>query len=265
MPELPEVETIRRQLDKVLLGQKIISLTAFAKASTVEAGIIGKKIVGVKRKAKMIWIDLEGDLNLLVHLKMTGQLIYNGQPGKHTRAVFELTKGRLIFNDLRKFGWIKAVNNRQLREYFAKLPPDVIDKEFTQKYLKTVLASSRRAVKLVLLDQQKMGGVGNIYANDGLYCAGIDPRKPAQKLTNFQFSIFKLHKCLKQVINKGIKYGGSTASDENYVNAFGKKGQYQTKFLAYEQQGKPCRRCKTKIIKIKLGGRGTYYCPGCQQ
>lgn len=257
MPELPEVETIQRQLDKVLPGQRIKGL----QGSTLK--VVGRKIVAVKRRAKMIWIDLQGDLNLLIHLKMTGQLIYNGQPGKHTRAVFELTKGRLIFNDLRKFGWIKVVNNRELKQHFKKLPPDVVDKEFTLNYLRRILTSSGRAVKLVLLDQQKLGGVGNIYANDALFCAAVDPRRSAKTVVGLQ--VRNLHKCLRQVINKGIKYGGSTASDENYVNALGQKGRYQTKFLAYEQQGKMCRRCGHKIQKIKLGGRGTYYCANCQK
>lgn len=262
MPELPEVETIRKQLSSVLPGQKIVSLQGLSLKAE------GKKIIGVKRKAKMIWIDLAGDANLLAHLKMTGQLIYNGQPGKHTRAIFTLTKGRLIFNDLRKFGWIRLVTNRQLRQHFAVLPPDVVDREFTQKYLKKILAGSSRAVKLVLLDQAKLGGVGNIYANDALYCAAIDPRKQAKKVKNPQVRF--LHKCLRRVINKGIKYGGSTAADENYVNAFGEKGRYQTRFLVYEQAGKKCRRpaCRQAgavILKIKLGGRGTYFCPRCQK
>lgn len=257
MPELPEVETIRRQLDKVLPGQKIISLQGLS------LKVIGRKIVAVKRKAKMIWIDLEGGLSLLIHLKMTGQLIYNGQKSKHTRAIFTLTKGKLYFNDLRKFGWIKLVTRDQLLELRKKLPPDVIDKEFTPNYLEKMLKSSGRAVKLVLLDQAKMGGVGNIYANEVLFCAAIDPGKQAKKIKNSEVRF--LHKCLKQVINKGIKYGGSTASDENYVNAFGQKGKYQTKFLVYEQQGKQCHRCHGVIKKIKLGGRGTYFCPLCQK
>lgn len=209
----------------------------------------------------MIWIDLDGDLNLLIHLKMTGQLIYNGQPGKYTRAVYKLTRGRLIFNDLRRFGWIKQMTNKQLQTHFAKLPPDVVDKEFDLKYLKKILKSSGRAVKLVLTDQAKMGGVGNIYANDALFCAVINPKLPARQVTR----VTELHRCIKQVINRGIKYGGSTASDENYVNAFGKSGRYQTKFLVYERAGKKCRRCGAVIKKIRLGGRGTYYCPACQK
>lgn len=260
MPELPEVETIRRQLDRVLPGQRIKQVVGL---QVEYLKVKGKKIVAVKRKAKMIWIDLEGDINLLIHLKMTGQLIYNGKPNKHTRAVFELTHGRLIFNDLRKFGWIKLLPNSKLQQLIANLPPDVVDKEFTPKYLDKILKSSRRAVKLVLMDQTKLGGVGNIYANDALYCARINPGASARKIRPLQ--VRNLWKCVKQVINKGIKYGGSTASDENYVNAYGKRGRYQTKFLVYEQQGKQCRRCGAVIKKIKLGGRGTYFCPNCQK
>jgi len=263
MPELPEVETIRRQLNRVLVGQKIKKIESLHPKSLQGSSlkVAGKKIVAVKRKAKMIWIDLEGDLNLLVHLKMTGQLLLNAQPGKHTRVVIELTKDQLIFNDLRIFGWIKAVNNQELKQYFKKLPPDVVDKEFTLNYLRKILTSSGRAVKLVLLDQQKIGGVGNIYANDALYCAKVNPTLAARKVSRIK----ELYQCVKQVINQGIKYGGSTASDENYVNALGQKGKYQTKFLVYEQQGKKCQRCGGIIKKIKLGGRGTYFCPSCQK
>lgn len=248
MPELPEVETIRRQLDKVLTGQRII----------------GKKIIGVKRKAKMIVIELSDQSlepsYLLIHLKMTGQLIYNGQPGKYTRKVYKLTKGTLIFNDLRKFGWIKVVTNRQLKEYFAKLPSDVVDKEFTPKYLSQVLKSSGRAIKLVLLDQQKMGGIGNIYANEALFCAGIRPSAPANKVKDST----KLHHCIVQVIKAGIRAGGTTVSDESFVNLFGRPGRFQKQLRVYENKDK-CLHCGTQIQKIKLGGRGTYFCPGCQK
>ena len=264
MPELPEVETIRRQLDKVLAGQKIKKIVKLHQKSLQgdSLKVAGKKIVAVKRKAKMIWVDLQGDCSLLVHLKMTGQLIYNGKVGKYTRVIFELTKGRLIFNDLRLFGWIKVVTNKQLTDHFAKLPPDVVDKEFTPNYLRKILASSGRAVKLVLLDQQKMGGVGNIYANEALFLAGIRPTMPSNKLTALQVRNLKL--CVQRVINQGIKHGGTTASDESFVNLFGRPGRYQKQLRVYENKGK-CSRCGTKIQKIKLGGRGTYYCPVCQQ
>ncbi len=265
MPELPEVETIRKQLNRALSGQKITKIEKLHPKSLIGnySKVIGRRITGVKRRAKMIWFDLEGDCNLLVHLKMTGQLLINGQPGKHTRVIIHLSRSKLIFNDLRIFGWIKVVSNKELEKHFSQLPPDVVDKEFTPQYLGKILKSSRRPVKQVITDQQKLGGVGNIYANDGLYCAKINPRLPANKIIGSQ--IRSLHKCLQKVIERGIKFGGSTASDENYVDAFGKSGKYQTKFLVYEQQGKKCRRCGSEIKKIKLGGRGTYFCPQCQK
>lgn len=264
MPELPEVETICRQLNKVLSGQRIKSL----QGSTLK--VEGKKIVGVKWKAKMIIMELSGGVSLLIHLKMTGQLVYDesvkrktkSEKQKYTRAIIYLDKGKLYFNDLRRFGWIKIMQNEKLKAQIKKLPPDVIDKEFSEKYLEKILKSSGRAVKLVLMDQSKMGGVGNIYANESLYCAGIDPRRPANTCG---LQVRNLQGCIKKVINQGIKYGGSTASDENFVNALGSPGKYQQYFLVYEQEGKKCPRCKQKIIKVKLGGRSTYYCPGCQK
>jgi len=253
---LPEVETICRQLKKVLAGQKIKSLQGCS------LQVEGKKILGVRRKAKMIIIELSGGKSLLIHLKMTGQLLINGLVGKHTRVIIQLNKDRLIFNDLRKFGWIKIMQNEKLKAQNEKLPPDVVDKEFTLEYLEKILKSSGQAVKIVLMDQAKMGGIGNIYANEILFCAGIDPRRPANTCG---LQVRNLQGCIKKVINRGIKYGGSTASDENYVNARGEPGKFQEHFLVYEQEGKKCSRCKGKLIKVKLGGRGTYYCPKCQQ
>jgi len=262
MPELPEVETIRRQLDQVLTGQKVVAIKTLHPKSLqgLSLQVIGKKIVAVKRRAKTIWIDLEGNLNLLIHLKMTGQLLINARPGKHTRVIIQLSRDKLIFNDLRIFGWIRIVNNQQLKEHFAKLPPDVVDKKFTVGYLQKALASSRRAVKLVLLDQAKMGGVGNIYANEALFYAGIRPTQPAHQVKDFT----KLHQCLVKTIKAGIRAGGTTASDENFVNLFGRPGKFQRRLKVYENKGK-CSCCGSIIKKIKLGGRGTYFCPHCQQ
>jgi len=142
------------------------------------------------------------------------------------------------------------------------MPVDVIDKGFTQKYLREVLRNSRRAVKLVIMDQKKMGGVGNIYANDGLYLAGIKPDREAKSLSNKE--VLKLHKNLIRVIKEGIRMGGATASDEKFVSVYGLGGKYQEKFRVYDQQGKKCQKCGKKIKKVKLGGRGTYFCPKCQ-
>jgi len=251
MPELPEVEIIRRQLGRVLVGQRIKKVKVREKRSWQGKAeeVEGKKIVKIGRKAKVLIIELENRKYLLIHLKMTGQLIYDKKSQiKHIRVVFELDKGRLFFNDMRLFGWIKVVDGEGMKKEFSKFGPDVISKEFTAEYLGKALMGSGRAVKLVLMDQAKMGGVGNIYANDILFCAGIDPRKTARKIGKDKRTMKRLYKCLRKVIEAGIKY----------------RGKYQEHFLVYEREGEKCNKCKGKIKKIKLGGRGTYYCSKCQ-
>jgi len=271
MPELPEVETIRRQLEKVLVGQRIKKIKVLKKKSLQgdSLQVEGKRIVGVKRKAKVLIVELEGKpaspkasrgKYLLIHLKMTGQLVYTSKSekrrlqSKYTRVVFELDKGKLFFNDMRLFGWIKVVDEKEMEREFSKFGPDVVSKEFTVEHLRKVLMSSGRAVKLILVDQKKIGGIGNIYANDGLYCAGIDPKRKAREIGEDKRLVERLYKCLRKVIKAGIKYGGVTA-----------RGKYQEHFLVYEREGEKCNRCKGKIKKIKLGGRGTYFCQICQK
>jgi formamidopyrimidine-DNA glycosylase len=272
MPELPEVETIRRQLDKVLVGQKIKKIEVRRPKSFPSGAqaVKGRQILAVERRAKMLVIKLSGGLNLLIHLKMTGQLIYDGLgkkaaelPNPHTRVIISLDRGRLFFNDLRIFGWIKVLENQKLKTELEKLPPDVVDPEFTPHLLQNILRSSGQAIKIVLMDQQRVGGIGNIYANEALFCAGIRPERKGVAIKKPELK--SLFKCLKQVINQGIKYGGATASDDNYVNAAGQGGKYQEHFLVYEREGERCRRCSALIKKIRLGGRGTYFCPKCQK
>ncbi len=284
MPELPEVETIRGQLERVVKGQRVRRVKVRRKKSfrgRVKE-VEGRKIVRVGRRAKMLVVELEGDKNLLIHLKMTGQLVYESEkgrtvgghptsdwvkklPSKHTRVVMELEKGKLFFNDMRVFGWIKVVDKVGLEREFKDLGPDVNGSGFTIKHLKKILESSGRAIKLILLDQKKLAGVGNIYANDGLYCAGVDPRRSGKEVVKDEVVVKRLFKCLRKVIDKGIKHGGATASDDSFKNAAGLGGKYQKHFLVYEKEGKKCKRCGEKIKKVKLGGRGTYFCLGCQK
>ena len=284
MPELPEVETISRQLDKMLRRQTILKIKVLRKKSFIGARkkVIGKQIDRVERKAKLIRIGLKPELNLVVHLKMTGQLVYDQKqgrvvgghptadwvgklPSKHTRVVLELNKGKLFFNDMRVFGWIKVMTDVDWKELVKNMPPDVVDKDFTTGYLESILKDSKRPIKLILMDHKKIGGIGNIYANDGLFCAGILPDKKAFKVADDRKTINKLVRCLKRVIGMGIRYGGATSSDKSFVNSKGLGGDYQDHFLVYERKGERCRNCRKKIKKIKLGGRGTYFCPGCQQ
>ena len=290
MPELPEVEIISNQLDSVLRG-KIFSKVEVLRDKSAQTDLsllLGKKIKRVGRLAKQIKIDLKDmDETLLIHLKMTGQLVYQKSetqdlkssnrvvgghptrdwisklPSSHTRIITKFNDGStLFFNDQRVFGWWKLVSKKDLRAIKSKLPPDVIDKEFDVDYLKNVLSRSKRAVKLVILDQQKMGGMGNIYTNDSLWLAKINPKKPANELKDKE--IMELHKQMVKVLNEGISLGGASISD--YVHVLGGGGGYQEIMRVYEKEGKNCsrRKCDGVIKKEKLGGRGTYWCNKCQ-
>ena len=285
MPELPEVETVKRQLDKIIKRQKILKIKVLRKKSFVgvKKEVVGRRIKKVERRAKLLIMELEGSPRryIAVHLKMTGQLVFESGsdrvvvgghptpdwvkklPSKHTRIVMETDKGKLFFNDMRVFGWFKVLDSKGLENELNKYGPDVTSKEFSKNYLLKILGSSRRTVKLILLDQSKVAGLGNIYANDGLYCAEVSPEIRGNKLAEDEEKVHDLHICLKRVIGNGIKYKG--ASDTNYVHLDGLGGSYQDHFLVYKQNGQPCQRCRVKIRKIKLGGRGTYYCPKCQK
>jgi formamidopyrimidine-DNA glycosylase len=189
----------------------------------------------------------------------TGQL-----PSKHTRAVFHLANGdKLYFNDQRIFGWVKILPDKEIEKlaFLQKLGPepwDISDEKFHQ-----LITSRKKAIKLVVMDQEILSGVGNIYANDGLWEARIHPQRIAAKLSNKETA--ELRGALIKVLKEGIKYGGATASDAKYINLDGMGGKYQEHFRSYDRESDPCPRCKIAIKKIKMGGRGTYFCPNCQK
>lgn len=308
MPELPEVETIVRQLDRVLPSRVIESVEVLREKSAQGdlSEVVGKKIVRVTRKQKMIVVHFAHTSEVLVvHLKMTGQLVWReakpklktenskfkiaesakadyldspaqvqgghpsvdwvGElPSRHTRVIVHFSDGStLFFNDQRVFGWMKIIQNSKFKIHIDQLPPDVVDVAFSVEYLASALKRSTRAVKLVILDQQQMGGMGNIYANDALWLAGIKPTKRANTLTKKQ--IKALHEAMIQVIHRAIVLGGSSYSD--YVDTKGMGGKYQDEFLVYDREGERCRKegCGGVIEKLKIGGRGTYWCRGCQR
>ncbi len=282
MPELPEVETVARQLNNSLLNRVINKVIVYRdKIFTGDSlGLYGKKVQKVGRKAKMIEIEFDGFESLVqIHLKMTGQLIFvDGEkrvvgghptsdwvkqlPNKFTRVEVLFADGStLFFNDMRAFGWVRVVTKiQELRDSKARAP-DVVDEGFSLEYFKKVLSKYSRPIKVVLLDQKLMGGIGNIYANDALNMSKISPTKKAKELTSSE--VEKLYNSVKFVINLGIESGGASAS--NYVDTKGMGGTYQNHFLTYKREGMPCKNCGDKIVKIKLGGRGTFYCPGCQK
>ncbi|NMB57103.1 bifunctional DNA-formamidopyrimidine glycosylase/DNA-(apurinic or apyrimidinic site) lyase [Candidatus Beckwithbacteria bacterium] len=284
MPELPEVETLKRQLQQVIIGKIIAKIDILKTRSFVGNPklLIGRKIEKIERKAKVLLFSLDHkDWQILIHLKMTGQLIYEGVqqrivgghptpdwiaqlPSKHTRIIFYFTdKSTLYFNDMRIFGWIKFIQSRQEleKEFINMNGIEPLNKYFTWQNLQKIFAKSKRSIKLMIMDPKYLVGVGNIYANDALFKAKINPQKPAKNLSLPE--IKKLKEAIEFVISQGIKYGG--ASQTNYVHLDGMGGSYQKHFLVYKKDRQACPNCQGNIKKIKLGGRGTFFCPSCQK
>lgn len=283
MPELPEVETIRRTLQKPIVGKKIKDVEI--RKSKIFQGekkeVIGKKIEGIERKGKVLVIKLSGGKNLVVHFKLTGQMVWVARggetvtlghpipfagaqlPAKTTHVIFTIDGGRLFYNDLRQFGWIKVVNSDRLSVISDQLGIEPLTPEFTPEKLEEILTKSSRPIKLVLMDQGKIAGVGNIYANDALFEAGIIPTRSANTLNKDM--VMKLHHAIEKVLEQGLKYGGSSARDEAYIKPTGEPGSYQEHFQVYQRQGEKCLRCGSTIKRVNLGGRGTFFCPKCQK
>jgi len=287
MPELPEVETIRAGLSQLLIGKQIVAQThdwpkGFPNAKhDIEQFLLGAKVTDVRRRAKVLMIDLSSKYTLVIHLKMTGQLVFlDGQkrfgaghpndsllgklPDKSTRVDLTFSDGsHLFFNDQRKFGWMRLMPTVAVEEldFFKKVGPEPLAAEFTaQKFAERLTRRAKSGIKTVLLDQTVIAGVGNIYADESLWAAKIHPETKVQDLTAAKINA--LFKGLQAVLRLSIAKGGST--DKNYVNAKGEKGSYLKFAKVFRRQGQPCERCGTQIIKIRVGGRGTHLCPHCQ-
>lgn len=282
MPELPEIETVRMQLHQVLPGQKLVKVIVNSKKIVQEdiSVIENKKVKSVRRMGKVLLINFGDGLDLGFHFKMTGQLIYepkkesirageykrivgghptedflNKMPSFHTRVIFEFDRGTLYFNDQRMFGWVML--NPKFVDKLGPEPFDISEMEFTKR-----LSRLRKPIKLAIMDQTIISGVGNIYANDALWEARINPRTPVNQLSVNQLT--SLLEKIRLVLREGIRYGGATAADAKYIDLHGLGGHYQEYFRVYDRAGLPCLSCKTKIDKFVLGGRGTYCCPKCQ-
>ena len=269
MPELPEVETIRKQLSQVLLGQTVESVEIITPKSfqgnTDE--IKGEKIINLERKGKILIIHLSQNLALTIHLKMTGQLLYcppkmsHNIQGSHTRVILNLKNdAKIYFNDLRKFGWMKIVTQTELHKMIKKLGPDPLNQTNINSF-RNILSSSKKPVKLLLMDQEKIAGVGNIYANEALFLSKIHPKTASSAISVKNAAILLTN--LKKVLLDGIKYKGSSRT--NFLDIYGVKGSMQEHFLVYNQENKPCpNNCGSKIKRIKLTGRSSFFCPRCQ-
>lgn len=286
MPELPEVETVRRGLQKLIVGRQIMSVECRCEKSLPVAPgdvrniITGATITGVRRRAKMLIIDLLGGYSLLVHLKMTGQMVFRGEtswgaghpndslvgelPNKQTRVIFHLSgNNTLYFNDQRKFGWVKLFLTREIPELemIKKLGPEPLEGDPWPEFQRRIRRHPRTNVKAAILMQTTIAGVGNIYADESLWLAGIHPETKVEHLTDDD--LHNLLSAIQTSMTNSLKAGGSTA--RNYVKADGTKGDYLDKFAAvYNRVGQPCQRCGNEITKIRVAGRGTSYCPYCQ-
>jgi formamidopyrimidine-DNA glycosylase len=299
MPELPEVETIKLGLQKYLVGHLIqdVEVRLPKQLRGDYKKIIGGKIIGARRFGKGLVIDLDNGFSLAIHVKMTGQLLYSsnaGPAGRHPRStssaspagahrgtptpvtrsevdlpdaythlVFILDNGAILYyRDMRQFGWVAILPTSDVLDlpFFKSLGKEPL-KDLTFSDFQALLQKYKTPIKLLIMDQTKIAGVGNIYANDALYLAKIHPKRQASSLSIKEQKV--LFAAIEKVLQKGIEVGG--ASEWHYVDVLGGRGKYQDFFLVYRKNGKPCQRCGTIIEKIKLGGRGTFFCPVCQK
>ncbi|KKQ79367.1 MAG: Formamidopyrimidine-DNA glycosylase Fpg [Parcubacteria group bacterium GW2011_GWC2_38_7] len=289
MPELPEVETIKRGLDKQIINKRISKVSiekSFIKkvgpsANAFKKALEGKTIKNVARRSKLLMFEINKEQSLIVHLKMTGQLVYRPKnnkivvgghpiagpqnlPSKFTRVTIQFAdKTTLFFNDVRKFGFLKIVDRKELNEALSKYGREPIDKDFNFPHFKSLIDKSpRKKVKSFLLEQKIIAGLGNIYADESLFVAKVNPERRVDSLTKSEQKL--LFVAIVEIIKKAIKYKGTTFSD--YVNAKGGKGNFQKHLQVYGRNKLECLRCKKGIItKIKLGSRSASFCPICQK
>ena len=287
MPELPEVETVKRGLERLIIGKTIKKVThdtprSFPNAAAdVRGFLIGAKIIKVRRRAKVLIIELSSEYSLVTHLKMTGQLVFVGEerfgaghpneslveqlPDKSTRVTFDFEdNSKLFFNDQRKFGWMRLIPTLEVPniDFMKKVGPEPLEADFTwQQFAERFERRAKTSIKAALLDQTVVAGVGNIYADESLWGAKIHPKRLVGSISEVEFK--KLYNELREVMNLAIEKGGS--SNQNYINAEGKKGSYMDFARVFRREGLMCsRHPDVEIIKFKAAGRGTHICPVCQ-
>jgi formamidopyrimidine-DNA glycosylase len=272
LPELPEVETIRRQLAPALTGRRIVDLRVLdarwcepAPPEAIEDALRGRRIESVGRRGKYLILSVEDDVHLVMHLRMTGNLLLteDRQNPAHTRVAFELDDAtRLLFVDVRRFGTGDVLlGGDALDEYFgSRLGVEPLSADFTADALRALARGRKQPVKAFLLNQERIAGVGNIYADEALFKSRIHPERPVGTLKRDQLEA--LREAVIESLNDGIDSRG--ASIDDYRNPDGAEGLFQTKFQVHLREGEPCVRCGTTIKKMRAAGRGTYVCEKCQ-
>jgi formamidopyrimidine-DNA glycosylase len=275
VPELPEVETIRRDLEPRVVGRRITSVrivpdsgkpVAVVKAmdeALFREAVAGAKIAGLSRRGKYLVFDLDTGMKLVVHLRMTGALLHRRHedpPDKYLRAVLQLDdSSELRFTDLRKFGGLWLVGS--VEEVTTALGPEPLGEGFTRDLLAAAVRERKAPVKSIILDQRRVAGIGNIYADEALFEAGIDPRRLGKDMT--LEDVLALHSAIGKVLLAGVESRG--ASFRDYLDADGRPGNMQMYVKVFRRTGKPCYNCGTAIERVKVGGRGTHFCPRCQK
>lgn len=283
MPELPEVEIIRRTLQEKVSGKKIVGVSVYDPSVLVlnkkrfkdrekvekflKKHLIGFQINQILRKGKYLFFSLNNQFDVLFHLKMTGKLsirdFFNETTDefKYLRLLISLDSFELLFFDKRKFGYIEVLSKEEKEKKLEMLGKDALLEINSPFVLEEILKKEKRALKKVLLDQTRIAGIGNVYADEILYKAGISPLRPANSLKKAEIS--RLYKAMKEKLNLGISAGGLTLRD--YENPLGEKGKFQEMLEVYRRKDEGCKKCGSRILKTKLSGRSTYFCPSCQR
>lgn len=273
MPELPEAETIVRGLRPVLIGRTI------SDAGVLHADVLrepprrfaekvkGRAILQVGRRGKNVVFQLAADHVLAVNLGMTGRLLPSAIVDvaaagyRHPAVRFALDDGEsLVFDDTRRFGTVECISSAEWRVRSERMGPEPLEPDYTDAELWHALRASRAPVRSWLLDQRKIAGVGNIYANEALFLAGVHPHRPARSLVRDEADA--LHRGVRRVLQRAIDAGGTTLRD--YRTAHGEEGRFARRLLVYGRDGEPCTRCRTLVRRIVFGGRSAFYCPECQ-
>lgn len=286
MPELPEVEMVRRQLADKILHKEIDAVVVRDRKSVdhnddFSAKIVGQEITGIDRKGKYLFLSLSGDDSYITcHLRMTGRLIYvpadsdeqfggghslSGdlpeQPHKHTRVIITFADGsHLYFNDMRKFGYLKLVSQQEVKRQKDALGPEPSSSDYSADYLAGLLAGRSTSVKAALLNQSDIAGLGNIYVDESCWRAKVRPDRVAGELAPSEIEL--LAAATESVLEDAVEHGGTTFRD--YVDTNGENGNFTDKLAVFGRDGKKCSRCGGIIKKSRVAGRGTHFCPDCQ-
>jgi len=263
MPELPEVETIVRGLQPICGAAIRGVLVLDRKLSLPSRALIGERIASVSRRGKYIAIKLESGRSLLVHLRMSGRLLRScdQDEARHTRLVLSLDRGEVLFVDSRRLGTVECVDGAFPHE----MGIDPLHRTFSPRLLATLLAASRAPVKILLMDQRRIAGIGNIYAAEALWHAKIDPRRQARDLAPREARV--LHRAIREVLDRAIARAGTSLGSgvSDFRPAAGRRGEFQEALAVYGREGEACLRCAGTVERVKQGGRSTYFCPGCQR